>query len=65
MINVLEEPILTDEEERRKQNEIDREELLSKYQKCVDKIEECIEQDGNAYQIIDEVRFFIKELRLD
>lgn len=65
MIDVLEEPILTDEEERRKQNEIDREELLSKYQKCVDKIEECIEQDGNAYQIIDEVRFFIKELRLD
>lgn len=65
MIDVLEEPILTDEEERKKQNEIDREELLSKYQKCVDKIEECIEQDGNAYQIIDEVRFFIKELRLD
>lgn len=65
MINVLEEPILTDEEERKKQNEIDREELLSKYQKCVDKIEECIEQDGNAYQIVDEVRFFIKELRLD
>jgi len=65
ILDVLEEPILSDEEERRKQDEIDREELLRKYEKCIDKIEECILQDGNPWAIIDEIRFYIKELRLD
>lgn len=62
----VEAPELTEEQEREMQERIDKEETIKKLEKTLEKIKEEVENtDGDPYERIDNIRFYIKEYEND
>ena len=62
----VEAPELTEEQEREMQERIDKEETIKKLEKTLEKINEEVENtDGDPYERIDNIRFYIKEYEND
>lgn len=62
---ILEEPVLSDEEEQKVQERIDMEDLIKRQQRCIDHIKDCLESEDEPYARLDEIRFYIKEYEND
>ena len=62
MIDIFEEPPLSDEQEEYLRERYEIKEMINKYKIFVSKVKDVLAEDGDALARLDEIRFYVNEL---